>query len=1242
MTRYRRSFVTTQHGEAVVTFTEVLDQAIEMLQRQGRLTYGALKRQFNLDDAYLEDLKDELIYGRRLAREEAGRVLVWIGDPNPASASTSLPPVTSDANSEDTPSPDHLPPILTAPPDAERRQLTVMFCDLADSTRLSSQLDPEELREVIRAYQRISVEVIERFEGHVAQFLGDGILVYFGYPQAHEDDARRAVHAGLQIVEALQELNVHLERDRGLRLTARLGIHTGPVVVGTIGGGTRHEQLAMGETPNLAARIQSFAQPNTVLISRATYRLTSGEFSCHNLGAYTVKGIARPIQLYRILGSRSQAHAHDGIEPQELRSPLEGRQEEVASLVQCVGDLVDGRGGVTFVMGEVGVGKSRLLAEVRHRVEALDVLWLEGRAVSFGQTLSYWPFLDIIKKLVGITDHDDEATSWEKLHRQVATLFTEQVADVLPYLATLLALEVREPFAERVKYLDGQAMGYQIFRTMRHVVTRLTQDRPLVLVFEDLHWADHSSATLLEHLFPLVDRLPLLICGVSRPETQGPVTGVRQAFARTHPARYLEITLKPLTPVESLHLLGNFIELETLPRRLREEILNKAEGNPFFLEEIVRTLMDLGVLVRQTETTRWRATGPVDQLSIPDTIQGVIMARVDRLPEAIKEILRLAAVIGRSFLYRVLRSFTEDEADLKHRLGTLLEAELIREKEGQSELEYIFQHALVHEVTYESLLVQRRRELHHRVGTCIETLFPHRLDEFSGVLAYHFAQAEAWEKAHTYLFRAGDQAGKMAADVEALAHYHQAITVYSQAFGARWDPVQRAVLERKMGEALFRRGDHQQATEYIQKALSFLGSELPTSRWRVRLAILKHLLQQARHRLVAGLSWPGRSRRQMRSPPDPTAEEQARLYEAMLWIDYFRDPERFVLDAFVYLNFAERHGLVTGIVQGAISVGVICDILSRSRLADYYHRYAVAQATQFQHPLAIGYAYLGRGVHEIYLGQWEAALDHLWRSADAFLGAGYVREGGAAKGMVIEASYRMGGYARAQEMSAELVQLGQDGADHQVWGWGLYGLAQSELHIGEVEDVVAYLQQSIELLASVPDHLAVVAARGYLGRSYLRQGNWQQALSILEECAQFIATSGLRNYLLTPALNGLAEAYLAVAEQAEGAARTERLQQAKKACRAALRQGKVYRGGAPQALRLQGTCAWLMDQPETAKKWWQKSLAVAEALGMQYETGMAHLEVGRRLGKQEHLERAEAILDRLGARGDLAYIQQSR
>src|SRR6266571_4060035 len=336
-----------------MTFDDVLEQVVTLLKRQGRVSYRALKRRFDLDDDYIEDVKIELIKAQQLAVDENEEILVWVGDTK-ASAETASPPALPIQQ----PSHSEPPPMATSTPEAERRQITVMFCDLVDSTKLSSQLDPEDWRDVVRAYQRVCSEVISQFDGHVAQLLGDGLLVYFGYPYAHEDDARRAIHTGLGTIEAIGTLNTRLEQNQGLRLAVRLGIHTGLVVVGEMGGGGRQEQLALGEVPNIASRIQGLAAPDTVVISEATAHLIQGYFVCQPLGAPALKGLTQPLQAYRVLQESGAQTRLDVVTPRGL-TPLVGREEEVLLLQRRWDQATTGMGQVVLLSGEAGIGKSR-------------------------------------------------------------------------------------------------------------------------------------------------------------------------------------------------------------------------------------------------------------------------------------------------------------------------------------------------------------------------------------------------------------------------------------------------------------------------------------------------------------------------------------------------------------------------------------------------------------------------------------------------------------------------------------------------------------------------------------------------------------------------------------------------------------------------------------------------------------------------------------------------------------------
>jgi tetratricopeptide (TPR) repeat protein len=913
-----------------------------------------------------------------------------------------------------------------------------------------------------------------------------------------------------------------------------------------------------------------------------------------------------------------------------------GRDRELAILAGCLERMAGGHGGIVGVLGEAGLGKSRLMTELNHAAAARNLLWLEGRSLSFGQTLSHWPFLEILRAWAGITEEDAEAESAGKLARAVGALCPDEVAEILPYLATLLGLPVSPALEQRVRYLDGQAMGRQVFRSVRRLVERLARERPLVLVFEDLHWTDRSSIELIEHLLPLVEATPLLLCGIGRPERESPATRLRELARRDYASRYTEVVLAPLPPAASSLLVDNLLKTPAVPRRLRELILQKTEGNPFFVEEVIRALVADEALVWDAAAGQWRLAREPDQLTLPDTLHGVITARVDRLDEDVKQLLKVASVIGRSFFYRVLRALADAGRELDRHLVELQQLELIREKRRLPELEYFFKHALVQEATYDSILAERRRDLHRRVGECIEGLFAERLEDFYGLLAYHFARAEDWPKAQDYLFKAGDHAGRVAADAEALAHYHDAVRAYERVFGDRWDPLQRAVLERKVGEALFRRGEHDQALDWLSRALARLRAPYPVSRWGVRVAIAGQLMRQVGHRLLPGLS-----RGTAAAPADPLVDEVFRLHDTMGWIYYMEDPERFVLAALTGLNYFERHRHPMGFVLESMCVGLTCDLIPAFWLAERYHRRAVAVAAPTGHPIAIGYAELGMGIHELTLGQSQRALDRAGAAVAAFREAGHIRGLGNASLLAAWTLQLRGDFAQAFERAADLVRLGEESSDRQilVWALGIRGMLRR--CTGRLDGAVADLQAAMELARAMPDHAGVAQTAGMLGSCYLQRREVHRALQTLDEGQRVIDARGFRGMSVAWAPLFLAEARIRALDEADGEPRSVKLREARRACRRALRQAEMLRFALPMALRLRGMLDWRRGKRAAAARAWARSLAAAERFGARYEAALTLLERGRSLGRRDDVERAVTTFEALGAQPALAEARAS-
>lgn len=1117
--------------------------------------------------------------------------------------------------------------------EGERRIVTILFCDVKGSTAMAGKLDPEEWASIMnRAYEHL-IGPVSRHGGTVAQLLGDAILAYFGAPLAHEDDPQRAVQAGLEIIAGIRSFREQLQRERGLDFNVRVGINTGLVMAGQIGSGQRLNYTAVGDTVNLAARMEQTAQPGTVQITANTYKLVAPLFECESLGLIEVKGKSEPIPTYRVLRLKEKPGQVRGLETQGLRSSLVGRDVEFTTMKGSIGGLFHGHGGIVGIIGEAGLGKSRLVAEAKSLVVAKssNLLWLEGQTLSFGQTISYWPFQQILRGWAGITEDDDPEASWSKLESQVRALFGDETIDYLPYLASLLTLEARGEYAERVKYLDGDAMGKQIFLTSRRFFERLAHYRPTVLVFEDLHWMDASSTALLEHLLPLIETVPLLIIGLSRPERDTPAARLRELSAHDYPDLYSEIRLAPLSDTDSTQLISNLLEIENLPVRLYELIVEKADGNPFFLEEVIRTLIDTDAVIYDESSGHRRATAQIKSFHIPDTIQGVIMARVDRLDEEVKQVLRVASIIGRSFQHRVLKAITEASQRLDESLVELQRTELIYEKQATPELEYIFKHALAQEAIYESILLQKRRGLHARVAQAIEALFAERLEEFYGLLAYHYAKAEGWDKAHAYLLKAGDQAGRIAADTEAVNLYQQALFAYARAFGDRWDPLQRASLERKLGEAFLRRSEYPLALEHFGRGLSYLGYRLPRSRWHVRRALLRELMVQWMHRLR-----PGPFRKPAAEPGRPGVEDEAFLYGYTAYIDARTYPERFLLLALRLINVSEQGGHKPGIVMGSYQLGIALDLAGLFRLAGPYHRSGVEMAEILQQPYALGGAYTGLQVHAYYMGELEQSLAHGRRSAQVHHEAGHLEEWGFATSLLASVTLQQGQFTEAMAYSKELIRIGQDAGARALWCWGESALGHVLRRQGRLHEAIACQQKALELAKAIPDYVYYITAGADLSLCYLRQGNWQTALSEVEIC-QRVANEQhvLEPFSRSTMFNNLAEVYLFAAEYGEISERAIWLNKARQACQAAIKASSACRIKAPKAMRLQGRYEWLRGKPIAARKCWQKGLAEAKRMSLRYDMGMIHLELGQRLGEHVGLEKAEASFAEIGAELDL-------
>jgi class 3 adenylate cyclase/predicted ATPase len=773
-----------------MTVDELLAQVLDLLQRQGRVSYRALKRRFALDDEYLEDLKVELIDARRVAIDEEGKVLVWTGAAGiplvPAQPPPRLaqPPVTREDRSAQVEFP-LAEPHTTA---AERRRLTVLFCDLVDSTALASQLDPEEWREVLRVYQAACAEVIQRFEGYIAQYLGDGLLVYFGYPRAHEDDVQRAVRAGLSMVEAIGRLNTRLKRDKALHLAVRVGMHTGLVVVGAIGGQGRQEQLALGDAPNIAARLQGLAAPNTVAISDATYRLVQGYFTAEILGPQALKGVASPVQVYRVLGASGAQSRLDVVTPQGL-TPLVGREQEVALLLERWAQATAGMGQVVVLSGEAGIGKSRLVQVLKDRVAGTAHTRWECRGLPYYQNTAFYPVTELFQRALRWQPDDTPAA---KLHKLETTLSQHHLAleEAVPLFADFLGLPLP---AERYPPLTmpQERQRRKTLESLVALVLELAARQPCLFIMEDLHWVDPSTLELLTLLIAQVPTAALYIVLTCRPEFQPPWGSL------TH---VTPLALQRFSRPQSVQMVEHITGGKPLPPKVLAQIVAKADRVPLFVEELTKMVLESDWL-REAED-RYALTGPLPPLAIPPTLHDALMARLDRLVTA-KGVAQLAATMGRQFSYAPLQAVALlDDAPLQRELGRLVEAELLYQQGVPPRATYLFKHALIQETAYQSLLKSTRQQYHQQIAQVFEDRFPEMRETQPELLAHHYTEAGLVERALLYWQSAGQRAIQRSAHVEAIGHLTRGLALLETLPNTPKRTQQELALQVALGPAL--------------------------------------------------------------------------------------------------------------------------------------------------------------------------------------------------------------------------------------------------------------------------------------------------------------------------------------------------------------------------------------------------------------------------------------------------------
>jgi serine phosphatase RsbU (regulator of sigma subunit)/class 3 adenylate cyclase len=688
----------------------------------------------------------------------------------------------------------------------EQRTVTTLLVDVVGSTALAGKLDLETWMELLNHAFDCIAPIIYRYEGTIARILGDSLLAFFGAPVAHEDDPQRAVQAGLEVISQIRKYSQEIKDTHGVDFSMRVCINTGLVIIGPVGDNLTYDYTAFGGTVNLTSRIKFAATPMNVLITGNTFHYVAPYFDCLDLGSINVKGMNEAIRIYQVQAARVTSGRKRGFT--ELASPLVGRNTELSTLLNLCEAVRAGMGRAVVIVGEPGIGKTRLTQEWQKAAEIKIImggpstenpttgLWVSGHCISYGQGLAYQLVIDVLKNLIGVTETSDEPETHQALLSLINKLFDDQVMEVYPFLGHLLSLKLEGEALLRSRISDPLALSTQYLLAVQRLFQALMKEKPLILVLEDLHWADASSVELFIKLLPLVESKPILFCLTTRYEQATHGWRLVNAARETMGSSLTEINLHSLTEKDSRTLVANLLEIESLPTRVRDVILYKAEGNPYFVEELIRMFIDQRVIFHQEGA--WIARGEISEHDIPDNLQGLLLARIDRLPSEARRTLLVASVIGRNFPVKVLAHILKESRILKGDLSKLESTGLIEIANVEPDLEYMFHHSLVQDAANALLLKKDRKYLHQAVGEAIESLYPEQKKQLAATLGYHFKEAGKEDSALGYFFIAGEEALATNANQEAEIQYRRALelTCLSE--------VETARLYTGLGKALIR------------------------------------------------------------------------------------------------------------------------------------------------------------------------------------------------------------------------------------------------------------------------------------------------------------------------------------------------------------------------------------------------------------------------------------------------------
>ena len=961
----------------------------------------------------------------------------------------------------------------------QRRNVTVLFADLSGYTALSEKMDGEDLYDLVQEFMQLMLNDVYKYEGIVDKLTGDGLMALFGAPISHENNAERAVRAGLDMQADIVNLSQQVQKQMGVHLSLRIGLHSGRVIVGGVGSNLMMDYTAIGDTVNLAHRIEEAAPPGTILVSESVYRQTKALFDYQQVSALNPKGIGHPVTAFGVLRLKEKPGRLRGIDG--LRAPMVGRETELQELRKAITNLTNRKKGqFVFIIGEAGLGKSRLTAEFKKSIGRYPLRVLEGQSLAYRRTIPYWIFLDVLYSYLGLSPSTPQLKVRERLIQYTYQTMGTRAADVIPYFEHLLSLQYSEPgAAERMRYLDASQLRQQIFIAIRDLLLAESERRPILLILEDLHWSDEASLELLQFLIEALQQAPIFILAISRSINTGTISKVVERGRKLLNENFHTITLQNLSIDESERLLFQLITIPALPESLRTQILQRAAGVPFYLEEILRMLIDEGLI--HYENGRWEMVPEADMsLGVPETLQDLILARIDRLGDTQRRLLQVASVIGKNFSLPVLKKVLQNSSgeNIERTLTSLVDREFILPKDeahrNSIALEYTFRHILMSDAIYSTLLRRERRKLHGKVGAAIEDLYADRLDGHVELLANHYRWSLHLDKALHYLILAGQKATRNHVNEQARQHFEVALELLPQVSHTSYQKLQ---VHMGMGDVLVFAGEYPPAQNHYQQALESISDERP-QKYAEEISTLFRKLARTHERqgdYDQALAFLKQAQTALDGAFSPKPVERAQIWNDVAWIHFrrgnFAEAEQLLLDALDLVRASDAYDAIASIYN---RLGGVAYNQGAWDQAAGYLRKSIAIRESIGDVVGLATSFNNLGLLEVEMGEFDNALKNL------------------------TASYEL----KARLGQAEGIAMALNNV-----GW-------LRIQRGELREASQALYKALDLARQINYSSLLWEIQKNLGQLHLAEREWDKAIEALRETLGGLSELGAHDQLL--------------------------------------------------------------------------------------------------------------------------------